>query len=187
MKIKSMYRIEEAAAEKKSNRYVIKAVHVAKVDGSAKAIATNGRILAMVPVELEDGDKEQVNVSQEAFKLAREASKKFKNSLANIQLNGSATVHLEHGERSFSYEDFGQYPNFAQVLPKPAERSVTVTLDVKLLERLWKALGGNDKTASGVVMKIGLDCRGQAELTRPVEISVPHGEGYGIIMPMRTA
>ena len=36
MKIKSMYRIEEAAAEKKSNRYAIKAVHVAKVDGSAK-------------------------------------------------------------------------------------------------------------------------------------------------------
>ena len=66
MKIDNIYKIEEAASDD-SRRLAINSVHVAKVDGSAKAVATDGRIMALVPVELEEGDSENVSVRPDAF------------------------------------------------------------------------------------------------------------------------
>jgi len=184
MKIDNMYKIEEAASED-TRREAINSVHVAKVDGSAKAVATDGRIMALVPVELEEGDSENVSVRPDAFTVARKEAKSRKNLLSMIKLNGSATVKLEDGERSFAYVDVN-YPNFHQVIPQPAEKTVRVALDVKLLTRLWKALGGDAAKTAGVVLTVGLDRDGKADICRPVEVKLQHGEGYGIIMQMRT-
>ena len=184
MKIDNMYKIEEAASED-TRREAINSVHVAKVDGSAKAVATDGRIMALVPVELEEGDSENVSVRPDAFTVARKEAKSRKNLLSLIKLNGSATVKLEDGERSFAYVGL-QYPNFAQVLPKPAEKTVQVALDIKLLTRLWKALGGEAGKEAGVILTVALGADGKADTFRPVEVKTRCGGGYGIIMQMRT-
>ena len=183
MKIETKYKIEEAASDD-PKRYAINGVHVANVDGSAKAVATNGRILAMVPVEIEEGDKVDVNVKREAFTAARKVGKALKNPAALIELNGRATVKEPGGDRSFDYiED--RFPNFLQVLPKAAEKTVKITLDIKLLTKLWKALGGEAMKTDGITLTIGCDKDG-ADIYRPVEVKTLGGVGYGIIMQMRT-
>ena len=181
MTIDKKYKIEEATS-KDPRREVLHAVHVANVNGSAKAIATDGRMLAMVPVEMGDGDSDNVNVRKEAFQAARKAYGRL--PVVHLKLNGKAIVNEPGSERAFDYID-GQYPNFTQVLPKAAEQSVSVTLDANLLVKLWKALGGEDDKRQGITLKIGC-VNGKTEQTRPIEVSVRGADGYGLLMQMRT-
>lgn len=179
MNIENKYKIEEAAS-KDPTRYILQGVHVANVNGSAKAVATDGRILAMVPVEIEPEDTVGVTARAETFKRARKAYKKQKISF--IKLNGKATVRELDGEVSFDYVD-GNYPNFSQVIPKPTEKTFKLSFDVNNLVRLWKALGGEDAKQLGVTLTVGHD--GSAvDVNRPVEVTVD-GQGYGLLMQMR--
>jgi DNA polymerase III sliding clamp (beta) subunit (PCNA family) len=181
MTIDKKYKIEEATS-KDPRREVLHAVHVAKVNGSAKAIATDGRMLAMVPVEMGDRDSDKVNVRREAFQAARKTYKRL--PVVHLELNGKAMVTEPGSERAFDYID-GQYPNFEPVLPKAAEKSVSVTIDANLLVKLWKALGGEADTSPGITLKIGC-VNGKAEQTRPIEVNVRGTDGYGLLMQMRT-
>ena len=179
MNIENKYKIEEAAS-KDPTRYILQGVHVANVNGSAKAVATDGKILAMVPVEVEPEDTVGVTARAETFKRARKAYKKQKISF--IKLNGKATVRELDGEVSFDYVD-GNYPNFSQVIPKPTEKTFKLSFDVNNLVRLWKALGGEDAKQLGVTLTVGHD--GSAvDVNRPVEVTVD-GQGYGLLMQMR--
>ena len=180
MKISNRFKIEEAAS-KDPRRPLLHGVHVADVNGSAKAVATDGRILAMVPVEVDPSDTLGVNVRPETFKEARKANKKMKWPDSRIELNGRAKIQKQEGEVSFDYIE-GNFPNFLQVIPKPAEKTIKVRFDVENLKRLWKALGGEDKEL-GVTLTIAHD--GSAtDQNRPIEVSVD-GEGYGLLMQMR--
>lgn len=195
MNIENKYKIEEAASKDKT-RPALHGVHVATVNGSASplegktvAVATDGRIMALVPVDVALGGDEReavknglVNVRPEALVAARKVSKKNKNLLAGISLNGKATVHTENGIQSFDYIDL-RFPNFNQVLPKPTEKTFKLSFDVNNLVRLWKALGGEDAKQLGVTLTVGHD--GSAvDVTRPVEVTVD-GQGYGLLMQMR--
>lgn len=180
MTIDKKYKIEEATSQD-PRREVLHAVHVANVNGSAKAIATDGRMLAMVPVEMGDGDSDKVNVRKEAFRAARKAFKRL--PAVHLKLNGKAIITEPGSESAFDYVE-GQYPNVSQVLPKAAEQSVSVTLDANLLVKLWKALGGEDDKRQGITLKIGC-VNGKAEQTRPIEVSVRGADGYGLLMQMR--
>jgi DNA polymerase III sliding clamp (beta) subunit (PCNA family) len=181
MTIDKKYKIEEATS-KDPRREVLHAVHVATINGSAKAIATDGRMLAIVPVEIAEGDSEGVNVKAEAFPAARKAFKRLPS--AYLKLNGRAVIDELGGERAFSYVD-GQYPNVEQVLPRPTEEAVTVTFDANLLVKLWKALGGEADKRQGITLKIGCANK-EADQYRPIEVSVRGTDGYGLLMQMRT-
>lgn len=178
MKIEKKYKIEEAASTDKT-RYAINCVRVDTLNGKAKAIATDGKIMAIVPIELQDGDKNEVSLPCDAIKTARKATRKLDNH-AEIKLNGHAVVEDGNGSRSFNYND-AQYPNFVQVIPKESKEDdvYSIAFDVKLLVRLWKALGGEDCKLASVKMKI------RKEGHSAIEVSVGHGEGYGIMMPCR--
>jgi len=179
MIIDNKYKIEEAAS-RDPRRFTLQGVHVAMVNGSAKAVATDGRILAMVPVATTEEDTLGVTARAETFKRARKAFKKM--TCAEVKLNGKATVRESDGEVSFDYVE-GNYPNFSQVLPKPAEKALKLSFDPNNLLRLWKALGGDDKKAQGVTLTIGHD-GSTVDAHRPVEVTVD-GEGYGLLMLMR--
>ena len=177
MKIDKKYKIEEAASSDKT-RYAINCVRIDALNGSAKAIATDGKIMAIVPIELQDGDKSEVSLPCDAIKAARKAAGKV--FAPQIKLNGHAVVEDGNGSRAFNYNE-DRYPNFAQVIPKESkpDEVYNISFDVKLLTRLWKALGGEDCRQAIVKLKIRKDdhC--------PMEVSVGDGQGYGIIMPCR--
>jgi DNA polymerase III sliding clamp (beta) subunit (PCNA family) len=181
MTIDKKYKIEEATSND-PNREVLHAVHIKTINGSAKAIATDGRMLAMVPVEMAEGDSDGVNVRNEAFKVARKAFKRLPS--AHLKLDGKAMVDELGSERAFSYVD-GTFPDVEAVMPHPTDESIEVTFDANLLIKLWKALGGEADKRQGVTIKIGCKDK-EADQHRPIEVSVRGTDGYGLLMQMRT-
>lgn len=182
MKIDKKYKIESASSTDVS-RYILNSVRIEKTsvtpDGrQAQAIATDGKIMAMVPVQLEDGDKEEAIVSPKAFATARKACGKLAD--ARIELNGSAKVTSVEGEQSFGYIE-GNYPNWKQVQPGDYKDSLKVSLDAKLLFNLWKAIGG--ESASNNRINLEIDTKNDMN---PIKVTTD-GDGKGIIMRIRTA
>jgi len=178
MKIDKKYKIEAAASDDAA-RYIINSVRVERVDDGALAIATDGKIMAIVPVELEESDKHEAIIPPKAFAAARKACGKHRVD-ACMQLNGSARVASAEGEQSFGYIE-GNYPNWKQVQPGDYKDSLKVSLDAKLLLNLWKAIGG--ESASNNRINLEIDTKND---TNPIKVTT-EGDGKGIIMPIRTA
>jgi DNA polymerase III sliding clamp (beta) subunit (PCNA family) len=178
MKIDKKYKIEAAASDD-ATRYILNSVRVERVDDGALAIATDGKIMAIVPVELEESDKHEAIIPPKAFAAARKACGKHRVD-ACMQLNGSAKVTSAEGEQSFGYID-GNYPNWKHVLPGDYKDSLRVSLDAKLLLNLWKAIGG--ETSSNNRINLEIDTKND---TNPIKVTT-EGDGKGIIMPIRTA
>lgn len=175
MKIDKKYKIEEAASKDKT-RFAINAVRIEKTETGALAIATDGRMMAIVPVELEGEDKTAVNLKCEALAVARKEASK--NSPCRIELNGAAKISGKHGEQTFPYVD-ASFPNWAQVIPKAYEKSIKIAFDAKLLLSLWKALGGEAANSNKVIIEV---CT--SEENRPYLVTTD-GDGRGILMPVR--
>lgn len=180
MKIDKKYKIESASSTQAS-RAILNSVYIDKIDGqtAAQAIATDGRMMAIVPVTLGKNDKTGVIVSPKAFAAARKACGRLQE--AHIELNCSAKVTGGYGEQSFPYID-GTYPNYRQVLPEEYKNSVKVTFDAKLLYSLWKAIGGEDANQN----KVTLEIDSEKDNHNPIKVTTD-GDGKGILMPMRTA
>jgi len=176
MKIDKKYKIESASSTNAS-RYILNSVRIEKTGEQAQAIATDGRIMAIVPVQLEDGDKEEAIVSPKAFATARKSCGKLVD--ARIELNGNAKVTNGIEDQSFGYIE-GNYPNWKQVLPKDYKKSLKVSLDAKLLLNLWKAIGGEAASSN----RINLEIDTQSD-HNPIKVTT-EGDGLGIIMRIRT-
>lgn len=172
MLIEKQYKIEESASTD-SCRPSINHVKIDEFNGKPVAVATNGRILACVPVEATPQEYGLLGIS--ALKLARQTSK-GKDAL-EITLNG--TQDLANGVKLPRPE--GEYPNWKQVLPA-ADRPVAFRccFDPFLLASLCKSLG-IDKNKS-VTLEFAPDMEGG----HPDSIVVKGAGGtFGVLMPMR--
>lgn len=170
MRIKNKYQIEKAAATDPT-RYVLTFVHIAE-DGK-HLIATNGRILAMVPVEIEKSDDRGSaaipgSVLVDARKKAKRAPESF------VGLNGEF-VHADSVRVPRpAAADVGAYVNYGKVIPKDPVIKHTVSLNPELLLELAKAIGG------------------QKEVTLEFQdggghpaIIVRSADAFGLIMPVQ--
>jgi hypothetical protein len=138
-------------------------------------IATDGRKLVAIPVELEDGDSDGP-VDCSAFKLARKtvSGEKF----SKISANGCLKVQTKDGEitmqRSFKETTF---PAWEKVLPDPDRGGIKIGLNAKFLYEMAQALGGDC-----VVIEI-------LDATSPIVVKGSN-ENYiegsiGVLMPVR--
>ena len=131
-------------------------------------VATNGRILAVVPVTAER--EEAGFVTGEALKAARKATPK-KAETMELLCNGSLAV--PNGPTFPRPNDGLQFPRWQAVVPTDAP-VMTIALDVTLLARLAEALG--TKT---VILEISHP--NHAVRVKPYR---PSESAYGVIMPM---
>lgn len=166
-------KIEKALDPKDLRTYL----HDPHFDGS-RIVATNGRIMAVIPVEVGKGDTPGP-VPLEAIKLAR------KTKLPDIEL--SETEALAAGVK-FPREDKGKYPDFEQVIPKESTEKPDLVIDAKLLYELALALSTNTKEPK---LKLWFARRGDdpQDIDPDGAIRVKAGEqdheGFGVIMPCR--
>lgn len=156
-------------------------------DGSVtyagKLVATNGRMLAVIPVELNEHDKEEwVNV--EALSLARKAVRKGES--VNITLNDQAEIAGSGIKMKRSAHDLeaesDKYPNWRQVIPQAEETDTVVCFDAELLVQLVAAIG-----TRGVQMRIpkgSLGCITIEPITDE-HIAPANVNARGYLMPMR--
>lgn len=106
-------------------------------------VATDGRMLAVLPHDHEDGDAGGI-IPAEAFKDARKLAKKAKKrktELAILQDDQSVTFSVE-GLQSASFDLVkGEFPKYEALLPKNGDMPpFTVALNAELLYRLALAL-----------------------------------------------
>lgn len=147
-------------------------------------IATDGRIMAMLPVATGPNDVDGF-IDVEAIKLATTHSKGQEEIFLHCP-EGELKTHDGLSLPRTTESDAGKFPNWKQVLPDSPAKPFKFSFDVFLLAKLAKALGAG-KTRN-------LDKQGQVTLTvdvaddrAPITITCGNGPSgnSGVIMPMR--
>lgn len=164
-----MHRVE-AAVSTDPDRFTIRNVNLA----GDKLVATDGRILAVVPVEREDGDVDGM-ISTSAMASARQADKKsvrLSKKFATTRRKGHIVLHPREQE--------GTFPDWTLVPPKDDDKPVmAIALDAHLLVKLASAIVVNPKNTAHVKIEIW-------DKDRPMRVTAMDGTGaFGIIMPVR--
>lgn len=129
----------ELAASKDKNRHVIAETYLDIADGKGVLVATDGRILAAVPVALDAADVAGY-VSHACLKAARKTAPRGDDAI--VTLNGVATFHDGSTmPRTVDNAD-SKYPNWRQVVPAPYEApAIVIRLDALRLWKLAQAMG----------------------------------------------
>lgn len=166
MKFNTSCKLDLAAASE-PGRY---AVHHVNLDVMRSTLtATDGRILAIVPCEPEEGDTDGL-IPREAIRLARTGCKAAK---AQVYANGTVKAHSKAGIVEMPRPE-GDFPRYRDVIPAPASDDIRLGLDVELLWHLVQALGRNPERGYQVELRInrgGLSGDGAvttAVLVRPI-------------------
>jgi hypothetical protein len=141
-------------------------------------VATDGHILAWIPVKADEGDT-QGKIQPEVFKEARKADKK--SNFCTMSVNGN--IKLSNGTQIERTKEDAQFPNIKAVIPRH-NTGTRVAFDVRLLVRLADALGTDH---------LELILPDQKEVTRAILVYPNDGqtgrcrrtEGMGVLMPIR--
>ena len=176
MKLAKIHKLESAVSKDDTRPAIMQPF----IQGG-RAIATDGRMLASVPIETEEGEEvEGMRIPVDALKAARKAT---------LKLFPDSTLTLT--EKSASVLSGASFPVLHPevVLPKVAEivsaklekeeAAFCVTLDIDLLKRLSEALGTEkitlcfkDDKSVITVLPSGLENR--------------DNKSFGLLMPIRT-
>lgn len=164
----------ELAASQEESRYTLKAV---KLDVAGKRImATDGHILAIVPVEVSDGDHDGL-ISVDAMKAARKLQRAAKGVPIQANVNGKFSISGAGQSAEFDL-DTGTFPNVDAIIPK-FDGPPTITLDAELLLRLAKAIETKGYSpAYSVALWI-------KDANSPILVKGEQDGAIGVIMPCR--
>lgn len=178
MKFKKQYKILSAAASEEY-RYMTSGVKFEKDPG--RLIATNGRIMVVVPVEDTDGDVDGI-ISPDAMKLAGKGGKKGETTIAS--LDSVARVFLKEGTADFPHLE-ANFPDWEVVQPKASTTDLNITLSGAYLKDIVDALGTAGDDLDGVKFQFKLK-KGQIDDNAPVRVEAasPLNGAYGCIMPI---
>lgn len=172
MRINKTVKIEAAVepkGKKSLNRTAIQNVYLDREDSQAKLVATDGKILAIVPVGAKEG--ESGCISPEALKAARKLG-------GEIAVNEFLTVA---DGTQFPKPDGGMFPKWRQVLPQPKGQTLTIGINPSLLMRLAEAIG-----AETVQLTIDIDNPYSAiHVGMGKTLHNDNQHNSGVIMPVR--
>ena len=155
MKINKDFKLE-LIASKDETRHTLKSIYVMQ-NGRSWAIATDGKALAQVPVELEEGELSKGN-------SIKASDFKFQRSNPAIKKQAEMFCFLQPIE--------GQYPNTEMIWPKD-EAKTTVLIDIELLYSLSRALGTE---------KLKLEI---TDNEKAIRVYSTKSEAKGLIMPCK--
>jgi len=126
----------ELAASKDASRPAIAEPFLDIKDGAGVVVATNGRAMAIVPVEVTEKDASGY-LSADCLKAARKLTKQDVILEANgvVTMANGATMPREGLARN------EKFPNWRQVMPSDEGYDVCVALDAKMLWELAQAMG----------------------------------------------
>lgn len=181
-------RIEEARDKEKDARRGLAFVHLdAK---KSRLEASDGKILAVVPVEGCEGDTSGP-VTAEALKMARSVNK---GHVIGISANG--TLKLDTGAE-FPRPEAPTFPDVDRVTPDPAHARILLGINPELLRRLHLAIAENASAQPYLALYISPDQDGVVRRGIHVRVAgksygseargVETGDAYGVQMPVPVA
>jgi len=190
MKLSKKYKIEEAAS-KDSSRPSINHIEITTHNDKPVAVATDGRMLAIVPVEMAEDDKPGM-ITVEALKRSRKFQKRVASRRSfryrrnepdqiipeDIKLSETDVVFPDRA--SLPRPAIGEtrpYPDWTKVVPDGKEHTTfKIGLNPSLLYKLAKAMGAGDGGVS-------ILCKSPDE---PMIVRAERDpDALGILMPMR--
>lgn len=190
MKLDKKCRLDAVSRSAESyGRVVMLAPWLSRGLGKAALFATNGRVLAVVPVDHADADTEG-SVPVEALEAYR------KKDGAAVALNGTAKVLPSGAE----FRRMNVTPPDAAAIVRDSVRDragfMDLFLDAAELERLFTALG-RTKDTTGIMLRIATQADGTIDdsapmfvhplgenLVAPENPALDGSEAFGIIMPI---
>ena len=181
MKIKKSYKLEEACSTD-ANRVGICEPWIESNGECAKlvigigprAIATDGKILAVVPVELQHEDSGN-RIAIKALKESRKAGGS-KCEHAFVGLGNAASIST--GGAHYPVTQHAP-PSMAGIVPEMGRPDgVKIRLDASLLLRLAKALGSQND-------RVLLEISGESDVVIVRPMGENCDEAFGLIMPVR--
>ena len=172
------HQIELAAATQKDVRFYLRAPVLDTTDErEPKLVATDGHILAVVPIELDDGD-----TAGPVYADALKASRKTKEG--TLLANGSLQIP---GGAEFPRPENGHFPDWRRIIPEH-DAIADICLDAQQIINLAKAIcdvkGNNQRHIKFYFQKTK---DGAVDSDRPVYVESADATGYGVIMPVRFA
>ena len=181
MKISKTCKLEKVVSKDES-REALLSILIESKDGQNNAVATDGRRMAVVPIEIADEDEidGQKLMTPKALIEARKQAKRADKS--TIGLNGAAM--MPNGEVYPLRTDL-KYPLWQNVVPQNTGGGdyQTITFNAKYLFELAQAIGcPND------CVKLQIETNpatGKLDPNRPLIIEEKTTGGKGVLMPMR--
>lgn len=167
MKIDNRYKIQKAVSMDETRYSIQNPLLVRDKKGKGRLVATNGRIMAIVPVELDKRDRAgNVPLAPIVETQGKEPTELIINGKARLT-KGDVVTEYPRPE--------GQFPSWEQVQPK-GKPVFEIHIDPALLLELARALG--TRHGEGVTLKF------RPGDNTPVEVE-GYGEAHGLLMPMR--
>ena len=141
-----------------------------------RVIATDGKIMAIVPVEAEDSPRDRPGyVPCGVLKEARAASRN--DSHCRIGINGSIVFPTRQGVCRIPRIKGLKFPDWEKVIPNMKGRKKhIVTLNPKLLWQLAQAVGGDE------VLTLEFD---KSDPHAVIKVTSSNSKAWGIIMPIK--
>ncbi len=192
MKIPKKYKLDQAVSRYEDARFATEHIHI-DTDNKC-AVATDGRILAVVPCEPSPTEEiigVPALVPVDAFKAARRAAGGGqKNPDLVLMVDDRVTVQDGAGKRTFD-QGKGEFPNYKNVIPAAGAGKIELVINANLLQKLANALG----SSGGVKLEIQhvVDDKGvhkHIERNKGIRVTpITQGtegenDAYGVIMPI---
>lgn len=171
----------EAVCDKGGMRFALAMVHFNKE--KSRLEASNGKVLAVVPVDpettQEDQDKSFITPKQLA--TARKNGRHVP-SCATLKVNGKVEYYDGATEPLDKSADGLSFPDMDAVTPYPKEGGrVKLVINPELLYSLWEAITEDRDRTVGIELSIKVE----DDLTVKSAIYAKGTDGaYGVIMPM---
>lgn len=176
------FMVEKAASTRKEDRELRHALTGVYFDaGRNRLVATDGFTLALVPVET-DGTDESGIIPVDGLKTIRGTRKQT----LNVQIaDGQVTLGVDDGPSYTTGLIDAEFPDYNVIASAPDtwDTSVSVGLDLRLLNKVAEAIGCKNKP---VVLTLHLNDGGEVTAAVRVKprIRVNGDEGIGFLMPM---
>lgn len=186
MRLDTNFRLEKACASG-PGRYSMESAFLDTEDeGAPKLVATDGRILAVVPLDPEEVEEGETSgpVTVEALREARKPARRLPNGLgARIVANGGLEIGRPQEPVTLPRPEGGEFPRWRAVV-KDNSGGFRVAFNPRILLALAEAIG----SPNGLALTFA---PGKKATTHPIRVD-PCGEhartgadpAFGIIMPI---
>ena len=143
-------------------------------EGQGNLIATNGKAIAVIPVEIGPDDV-QGHIPIDGLKAAR---KSVRGKGGQIEATANGAFTLPTGQ-SFPRPTGPTFPNWRQVIPAGSTYVFEIGLDAKLLLDLVQAMGGKGQ------VRLSFTGKHDPIIVNPMPGALNHDGGKGVLMPVR--
>jgi hypothetical protein len=170
----------EQAVGKKDVRYYLNEAYLQCDDEGMRILATDGHILAVVPVESDEPQTEGF-ISVEALKAGRKAGSLTANGSLSVPSGASFPRPLTRDDGAPD----AKFPDVKRIIPEHSA-APDVQIDAELIIRLARALcdvkGTNPKLIN---LHFAKKDDGSVDPGSAVYVEPANGNGYGVVMPCR--